>query len=115
MKYVMIVLMVFLTVVSCKEDDTNQTYETVFNVSPTIEYVAPGPPAPPDSSEDIPVMRITEKNSGQSYTLDLGAIEGFTFEEGFRHVISVEVTKLANPPADGPSKTYRLLRIISKE
>ncbi|MDR0229182.1 MAG: DUF4377 domain-containing protein [Flavobacteriaceae bacterium] len=41
-------------------------------------------------------------------------IEGFDFQEGFEYVIEVKRTKIANPPADGSSIRYTLVKIISK-
>lgn len=114
MKYLMILLLSLLTMISCKKDETDSTYETVFTVSPTIEYVAPGPPANPDSPKNIPAMRIFDKNSQETFTLTLGQIEGFIFEEGNSYVLNIEVIELADPPADGHAKKYKLLKIISK-
>jgi hypothetical protein len=41
-------------------------------------------------------------------------IEGFTYEPGFRYVLSVARRGVANPPADGSSLAYRLLRVVSR-
>ncbi|KAF5270450.1 hypothetical protein FQR65_LT17844 [Abscondita terminalis] len=71
---------------SCQKDETNQSYNSSFEVLPRIEYVAPRPPAKPDSPKDIPAMRVTDLSTKESYTLTLTQIEGFTFEEGFRGV-----------------------------
>jgi hypothetical protein len=43
------------------------------------------------------------------------AIDGFTFEEGYRWRLEVERRPVPNPPADGSSAEYRLLRVVSKE
>ena len=42
-------------------------------------------------------------------------IAGFTFEEGYRWRLEVERRRVPNPPADGSSLAYRLVRVISKE
>jgi hypothetical protein len=42
------------------------------------------------------------------------SIEGFTYEEGYRWRLEVERRRVPNPPADGSSLAYRLVRIISK-
>lgn len=44
-----------------------------------------------------------------------GAIEGFTHEPGWRTRIEVERRRVPNPPADGSSWSYRLLRVLSRE
>jgi hypothetical protein len=41
-------------------------------------------------------------------------IEGFAFEPGYRYVLRVETHRVANPPADGSSRAYRLLSIVSR-
>jgi hypothetical protein len=41
-------------------------------------------------------------------------IEGFAFEEGYRWRLDVERRHVPNPPADGSSLSYRLIRVISK-
>jgi hypothetical protein len=43
------------------------------------------------------------------------AIEGFTHEEGHRYVIEVARRRIVDPPADGSSFSYRLLRILAEE
>ncbi|OPB97926.1 DUF4377 domain-containing protein [Elizabethkingia occulta] len=114
MKHLIAMMLIFFIVTSCRKEETNQSYDASFEVLPRIEYVAPRPPAKPDSPKDIPAMRVTDLSTKESYTLTLTQIEGFTFEEGFRYVLNIKVTRLANPPADGISKTYKLLKITSK-
>jgi len=42
-------------------------------------------------------------------------IEGFTFEPGFDYELRVREQKLANPPADGSSLRWTLVRMVSKK
>lgn len=42
-------------------------------------------------------------------------IDGFTYKKGFEYIIKVEITSVKNPPADGSSLTYKLVKIISKK
>ena len=42
-------------------------------------------------------------------------IEGFTFEEGYLYQIIVSITDVEDPPADGSSKAYELLAIVSRK
>ena len=44
-----------------------------------------------------------------------GAIQGFTYEEGYRWRLEVERQPVPNPPADGSSAVYRLIRVVWKE
>ncbi|MGB3544928.1 DUF4377 domain-containing protein [Rubrivirga sp.] len=41
-------------------------------------------------------------------------IDEFDQEPGFRYVLEVEVTEIPDPPADGSSLSYRLIRISSR-
>jgi hypothetical protein len=43
------------------------------------------------------------------------SIEGFSFEVGYLYQIKVEITDVEDPPADGSSKAYKLLEIVSKK
>lgn len=42
-------------------------------------------------------------------------IGGFEYEEGYTYSIKVGVEDVENPPADGSSLKYTLIKIISKE
>lgn len=50
-----------------------------------------------------------------SWMLFYDRIDGFEFEEGYRWRLEVERRRVANPPADGSSFAYRLLRVLSRE
>ncbi len=43
------------------------------------------------------------------------SIDGFTYEPGFVYGLEVKKTEVENPPADGSSIRYELVRIVSKE
>ena len=42
------------------------------------------------------------------------SIEGFNYEPGFVYGLQVKKTEVKNPPADGSSIRYELVKIISK-
>jgi len=42
-------------------------------------------------------------------------VEGFDFQWGYSYTLKVIETTLANPPMDGSSKHYKLVKVISKE
>ncbi|HEX7979838.1 MAG TPA: DUF4377 domain-containing protein [Gemmatimonadaceae bacterium] len=50
-----------------------------------------------------------------SWRLFYNRIEGFTYEEGYRWRLEVDRRRVPNPPADGSSLAYRLVRVISRE
>lgn len=41
-------------------------------------------------------------------------IEGFTYEPGYEYVLKVKTEKIENPPADGSSIKYILVKQVSK-
>ncbi len=41
-------------------------------------------------------------------------IDGFAYEPGYRYVLRVAERDVRNPPADGSSVAYRLVRVVSK-
>ncbi|MEZ4515633.1 MAG: META domain-containing protein [Chloroflexota bacterium] len=62
-----------------------------------------------------PQMCMQVKNSpDEEYSLFYSQIDGFTFEPGYEYELSVEVTPVDNPPADGSSLSYRLVEIVSQ-
>ncbi len=56
-------------------------------------------------------LQVAEAEDGE-YLYFYDAIEGFSFEEGTSYVIDVEITEVADPPADGSSLAYSLIEII---
>jgi hypothetical protein len=43
-----------------------------------------------------------------------GGIEGFEYIAGYTYRLRVIETRIANPPADGASTRYKLLKVISE-
>jgi hypothetical protein len=42
------------------------------------------------------------------------AIEGFTYEPGYSYTLLVDWREIPNPPADGSSRAYWLVRLVEK-
>jgi heat shock protein HslJ len=62
-----------------------------------------------------PQMCMQVRNSpDEEYTFFYQQIDGFTFEPGYEYELLVEVTEVANPPADGSSLSYRLVEIVNQ-
>lgn len=59
-------------------------------------------------------LRVREQRPDASWELFYGDIEGFAYEPSFRYVLRVAVSQVKNPPADGSSLRYRLVRVVSK-
>lgn len=52
---------------------------------------------------------------GQRLTFSFDQIEGFTFEEGYRYKLLVDATTTDPSIMDGPCRTFKLNKLISKE
>ncbi len=44
-----------------------------------------------------------------------GYIEGFNFEWGYTYILKIRETELRNPPEDGSSSNYKLIKELSKK
>lgn len=58
-------------------------------------------------------LQVKEKPT-ENWTNFYSNIEGFTYEPGFEYVLKVKTEKIANPPADGSSIKYTLVKEVSK-
>ena len=54
------------------------------------------------------------ESRGEPWQNFFDAIEGFDYEPGFEYELVVERHTVENPPADGSSLRYVLVRIVSK-
>lgn len=97
----------------CKKD-SDTTRVAIFNVAPTLAYSGAPPPAS-TSNGALPYLKVTESGRQDTILIYKGRIQGFTYEEGYKYALRVQITNLISPPADGHSENYQLLDIISKE
>jgi len=58
-------------------------------------------------------LQVKEKES-DSWGNFYSNIEGFTYEPGFEYVLNVKTEKIENPPMDGSSIKYTLIKQVSK-
>lgn len=58
-------------------------------------------------------LQVKEKPT-ESWTNFYTNIEGFTYEPGYEYVLKVKTEKIANPPMDGSSIKYTLIKQVSK-
>lgn len=61
--------------------------------------------------EECMLVKFDNPN-GEWEHLDLYRIEGFTYVKGHEYELRVKMTTLANPPADGYSHKYLLVKIV---
>ena len=57
---------------------------------------------------------LVKEDANGEYAYFYDAIEGFEWEAGYEYELSVRVTEVEDPPADGSSLRYELIKIISK-
>lgn len=58
-------------------------------------------------------MQVAYTEDGEP-ELFYSAIDGFRFVEGTTYVVDVRVTPVENPPADGSSRAYTLVEVVSE-
>lgn len=58
-------------------------------------------------------LQVKEKES-DSWENFYTNIEGFTYEPGYEYVLKVKTEKIENPPMDGSSIKYTLVKQVSK-
>ncbi|SDR03685.1 protein of unknown function [Chryseobacterium soldanellicola] len=58
-------------------------------------------------------LQVKENQTG-NWTNFYSNIEGFTYEPGYEYVLKVKTEKVENPPADGSSIKYILVKQVSK-
>lgn len=58
-------------------------------------------------------LQVKEKAT-DSWTNFYSNIEGFTYEPGYEYVLKVKTENIKNPPADGSSIKYILVKQVSK-
>ncbi|MGH7663928.1 MAG: DUF4377 domain-containing protein [Gemmatimonadaceae bacterium] len=58
---------------------------------------------------------LVKEHPNQEWSYFYGTIAGFTYEPGYSYTLWVERRHIRNPPADGSSSEYRLLRILARD
>ncbi|WP_420597034.1 DUF4377 domain-containing protein [Deinococcus sp.] len=77
-----------------------------------VLYVAPN--TAPCTGNGPRTCFLTKENEMGKWQFFYDGIVGFSYEPGYRYKLSVEVTPVANPPADAPNANYTLLNILEK-
>lgn len=96
----------FLLATSCEEGTTLRADETV------RYFVAPEKIA---CQGMVPMMCMQVKERMEDPWLRFyDEIEGFAYEPGYLYEILVHLRHVENPPADGSSIEYTLVRLVSK-
>jgi heat shock protein HslJ len=105
MKALFILLILSLSANSCENSNDEQTTKTLYIGDHLIDCVGVGPQK----------CMLVKENSDDDFTNFYGAIEGFDYEEGYNYILKVGIETIKNPPADGSSLKYSLIKILEKE
>lgn len=57
---------------------------------------------------------LIKKGDAQNWSMFYSKINGFDYEPGYEYVLDVKEERIENPPADGSSVSYTLVKQISK-
>lgn len=72
-------------------------------------------PETADCTGVVPMKCLQVKNTADGKWTNLyTTIEGFIYEPGYEYVLKIKEEKIANPPADGSSIKYILMRQVSR-
>ncbi|HET7233406.1 MAG TPA: DUF4377 domain-containing protein [Longimicrobium sp.] len=66
------------------------------------------------SGEGITECLLVRKSTSGQWQYFYDGIEGFAWEKDYTYQLSVAIREIPNPPADGSSRAYRLLKIVEK-
>ena len=69
----------------------------------------------PCTGEGIMECFLVREPPSDEWTYFYAPIEGFTFEPGYRYVLRVARFDVPNPPVDGSSIAYVLVRVVSRD
>lgn len=103
------VLLIFtaLLLVSCSNDDGDQTSQTVqlyVNHFKTVAVAAP----------TLTLLVQEEAQRGSDTYLEVDYISGFQFESGFEYNLEVKKTTTRNPGTEFSTTNYSLISVMSK-
>jgi hypothetical protein len=100
MKFRWLVLAGFLALPACSSTTDIDDIATIEVFETTVPCVGMAP-------QECLLVRLSQ---GTQPVLFYDAIEGFDYEPGFRYLITVRARSVRNPPADGSSVRYTLVR-----
>lgn len=113
-------IIIILILVGCTASNTNSTStNTEVAIGPAYEPI-PAPTTVGVHTVRVGSYKIDCEGEGPLKCLVIndgiiyGSIEGFDYQPGYNYVLKIEITNVENPPADGSSKKYILLEVISK-
>lgn len=98
-----LLLFLFIILASCSNNNHNN--ETLIIASKQGDCVGVAPQK----------CLLIKASSSQNWEYFYGSIDGFNYEPGYEYTIEIGKENIDNPPADGSSIKYKLVKVISKE
>ena len=108
MKKLMLPICFIGVLAACKKDEV-EVQETTMRVNyytQTCQGVG---------EQQCYLVQKNDQIGSNDWSLFYNEIEGFQYEEGFFYTLQVRIEQVENPPADGSSLKYILVKILSKE
>ena len=99
--------MIVSGVAGCSKESNERT--VIVNVSPQFIIGGLGPPSPYDYPYIVYFLKLTEERTNEIFTVYKWEITGFEYEEGYEYRLKIRISKIINPPSDGPIEEYLLL------
>ncbi len=96
-------------------DNTNEDWSEIVNLYVSNELADYTPWGAPEEAQPLKGMKVKENENDDWFVIPIGAIEGFSYEEGYFYLLKIEKTHFANPASDGMNMKYKLIDILSKE
>ena len=102
LKVVAAMLVVFVTVGGCVLGSPSSREARLWIAPERVDCVGVGPQK----------CMLVKESEDADWRFFYDGIEGFTYTEGVSYVLDVEIFEVKDPPADGSSLEYRLVRIV---
>lgn len=113
LRFAALILALVLMAAACA-DDTIEPDESGLSGEQTVRFYVGPDVVECEGSAPQECLQVSETGH-ENYEYFYDSIDGFEHVPGTQYVLDVAVSDVADPPADGSSKAYRLLDIVEQE
>lgn len=124
----LLIVLVLAIAISACGDTARADTQTMPAIQPAVEAQAQAPALQEPETKSLYIgpkledctgvgpqkCMMVKEDPDDDYQYFYQPIEGFEYEEGYEYEIVVTVEKVENPPADGSSLKYSLVKIVNK-